>query len=269
MGAIDSSIVSVALPHMMGTLGATVQEITWISTGYIIANVVVMPLHGVPRAPLRAEARLHALPGAVPAGFDPLRHRAHADPLIVYRAIQGLGAGALQPTEQAILRQTFPPKEQGMAMALFAMAVMLGPAVGPDAGRLDRRQLLVAVDLLHQRPGRHPGPRHGGDLRPRGRGHRRQEPRARRGPAQEHRLVGHRPAWSSGSARCSTCSRKGSRTTGSSRRSSSSTSWSPSWSSRRSSSASSRARCRPSTSASSRTRCSSRARSSARSCSRC
>jgi MFS transporter, DHA2 family, multidrug resistance protein len=54
--------------------------------------------------------------------------------LLVYRALQGLGAGALQPTEQAILRQTFPPKEQGMAMALFAMAVMLGPAVGPTLG---------------------------------------------------------------------------------------------------------------------------------------
>ncbi len=54
--------------------------------------------------------------------------------LVVYRVIQGLGAGALQPTEQAILRQTFPPKEQGMAMALFGMAVMLGPAIGPTLG---------------------------------------------------------------------------------------------------------------------------------------
>ena len=48
--------------------------------------------------------------------------------------MQGFGAGALQPTEQAILRQTFPPKEQGMAMALFGMAVMIGPAVGPTLG---------------------------------------------------------------------------------------------------------------------------------------
>jgi DHA2 family multidrug resistance protein len=48
--------------------------------------------------------------------------------------VQGFGAGALQPTEQAILRQTFPPKEQGMAMAVFAMAVMIGPALGPTLG---------------------------------------------------------------------------------------------------------------------------------------
>src|SRR3954454_5688207 len=54
--------------------------------------------------------------------------------LVAFRILQGLGAGALQPTEQAILRQTFPPKEQGMAMALFGMAVILGPAFGPTLG---------------------------------------------------------------------------------------------------------------------------------------
>src|SRR6185369_9087006 len=51
-----------------------------------------------------------------------------------YRALQGLGGGALQPTQQAILRQTFPPREQGMAMAMFAMVIMVGPAVGPTLG---------------------------------------------------------------------------------------------------------------------------------------
>ena len=61
--------------------------------------------------------------------------------LVVFRVIQGFGAGALQPTEQAILRQTFPPKEQGMAMALFGMAVDARPRLRPDARRLHRRQL--------------------------------------------------------------------------------------------------------------------------------
>src|SRR2546421_6156775 len=54
--------------------------------------------------------------------------------LVLFRILQGLGAGALQPTQQAILRQTFPPKEQGMAMAMFAMVIMVGPAVGPSLG---------------------------------------------------------------------------------------------------------------------------------------
>ena len=134
MGAIDSSIVSVALPHMMGTLGATVQEITWISTGYIIANVVVMPFTAF-LGRLFGQKRVYMtclvlfLLGSILCGT------AHSlTALIVYRVLQGFGAGALQPTEQAILRQTFPPKEQGMAMALFAMAVMLGPALGPTLG---------------------------------------------------------------------------------------------------------------------------------------
>jgi DHA2 family multidrug resistance protein len=134
MGAIDSSIVSVALPHMMGTLGATVQEITWISTGYIIANVVVMPFTAF-LGRLFGQKRVYMtclvlfLVGSILCGT------AHSlEALIAYRVIQGFGAGALQPTEQAILRQTFPLKEQGMAMALFAMAVMLGPAIGPTLG---------------------------------------------------------------------------------------------------------------------------------------
>lgn len=134
MGAIDSSIVSVALPHMMGTLGATIQEITWISTGYIIANVVVMPFTAF-LGRLFGQKRVYMaclvlfLLGSILCGT------ARTLPsLIFFRVIQGFGAGALQPTEQAILRQTFPPKEQGMAMALFAMAVMLGPAIGPTLG---------------------------------------------------------------------------------------------------------------------------------------
>ncbi len=134
MGAIDSSIVAVALPHMMGTLGATVQEITWISTGYIIANVVVMPLTAF-LGRLFGQKRIYMLCLALFLLGSILCGTARSlQSLLIYRALQGLGAGALQPTEQAILRQTFPPKEQGMAMALFAMAVMLGPAVGPTLG---------------------------------------------------------------------------------------------------------------------------------------
>ena len=134
MGAIDSSIVAVALPHMMGTLGATVQEITWISTGYIIANVVVMPLTAF-LGRLFGQKRVYMaclmlfLVGSILCGMA-----RSLTSLLVYRALQGLGAGALQPTEQAILRQTFSAKEAGMAMALFAMAVMLGPAIGPTLG---------------------------------------------------------------------------------------------------------------------------------------
>src|SRR5690349_1510174 len=134
MGAVDASIVNVALPHIRGAVGATVHEITWISTSYAIALVIVMPLTAF-LSRMFGQKRVYmfclglSLLGSAACAFA-----GSLVSLVAFRALQGLGAGALQPTEQAILRQTFPPEEQGMAMALFAMAVMLGPALGPTLG---------------------------------------------------------------------------------------------------------------------------------------
>jgi DHA2 family multidrug resistance protein len=134
MGAIDSSIVNVALPQIRGQLGATLQEITWISTGYVVAQVIVMPLTAF-LGRLFGQKNVYMFCLALFVVGSILCGLARSLPmLIVFRVLQGLGGGALQPTEQAILRQTFPPKEQGMAMALFGLAVMIGPAVGPTLG---------------------------------------------------------------------------------------------------------------------------------------
>jgi DHA2 family multidrug resistance protein len=134
MGTIDASIVNVAIPHLRGAVGATIEEIAWVTTGFIIANVIVMPLTAF-FGRLFGQKRVYMaalvifLVGSVLCGI------ARTLPtLVIFRVFQGLGAGALQPTEQAILRQTFPPKEQGMAMAFFGMAVILGPAFGPTLG---------------------------------------------------------------------------------------------------------------------------------------
>ncbi|MDB4945431.1 MAG: drug resistance transporter, EmrB/QacA subfamily [Labilithrix sp.] len=134
MAAIDSSIVNVALPHIRGSVGATIQEITWVSTAYIVATVLVMPLAGF-LGSLLGQKRLYLFSLVLFVIGSALCGVARTLPtLIAYRAIQGFGGGALQPTQQAILRQTFPPKEQGMAMAMFAMVIMVGPAVGPTLG---------------------------------------------------------------------------------------------------------------------------------------
>jgi DHA2 family multidrug resistance protein len=134
MGAIDSSIVNVALPQIRGAVGATIQEITWISTGFAIATVIVMPLTAF-LGRLFGQKRVYMASLLLFVVGSALCGLATSLPeLVIFRALQGLGAGALMPTEQAILRQTFPPKEQGMAMALFGMAVMIGPAVGPTLG---------------------------------------------------------------------------------------------------------------------------------------
>jgi DHA2 family multidrug resistance protein len=134
MASIDSSIVNVALPQIRGAVGATIEEITWVSTAYIIATVLVMPLTGF-LGTFFGQKRVYLASLVLFVLGSALCGLAHSLPtLVLFRAIQGFGAGALQPTQQAILRQTFPPKEQGMAMAMFAMVIMVGPAVGPTLG---------------------------------------------------------------------------------------------------------------------------------------
>jgi MFS transporter, DHA2 family, multidrug resistance protein len=134
MGTIDASIVNVAVPHLSGSLGSTVEQITWVTTGFVIANVIVMPLTAF-LGRLFGQKRVYMfclglfLLGSMLCGMA-----RSLEMLVACRVLQGFGAGALQPTEQAILRQTFPPEEQGMAMALFGIAVMLGPAFGPTLG---------------------------------------------------------------------------------------------------------------------------------------
>ena len=134
MGAIDASIVNVAVPHLTGALGVTVEQITWVTTGFVIATVMVMPLTGF-LARLFGQKRVYMTSLLLFVIGSALCGMARTLPMLVFfRILQGLGAGALQPTEQAILRQTFPPREQGMAMAVFGMAVVLGPAFGPTLG---------------------------------------------------------------------------------------------------------------------------------------
>jgi DHA2 family multidrug resistance protein len=134
MGAIDTSIVAVGIPHLRGALGGTVEEMTWVTTAFVIATVVVMPLTAF-LGRLFGQKRVYLTSLILFVAGSALCGLARSlTAMIAFRVVQGLGAGALQPTEQAILRQTFPPKEQGMAMALFGLAVVVGPAVGPTLG---------------------------------------------------------------------------------------------------------------------------------------
>jgi len=136
MATIDSSIVNVALPVIRGELGATIQEMTWVSTAYMVAMVLVMPLTGF-LGSFFGQKRIYLASLVLFVVGSALCGTASSLPaLVFFRVLQGLGGGALQPTQQAILRQTFPPREQGMAMAMFAMVVMIGPAIGPVLGGL-------------------------------------------------------------------------------------------------------------------------------------
>ena len=134
MGAIDASIVNVALSQIRGAVGASVQEITWISTGFSIATVLVMPLTGFLGRMFGQKRVYLACLALFVLGSGLCGIAWNLPSLVLFRILQGFGAGALQPTEQAILRQTFSREEQGTAMALFSMAVMVGPALGPTLG---------------------------------------------------------------------------------------------------------------------------------------
>jgi DHA2 family multidrug resistance protein len=134
MGAIDTSIINVALPHIQAALGVTIHEVTWISTAYLISLVIIMPLTAWLASIFgRKRVYMFCLGLFLVASFF-CGAAASFGALVLFRGIQGIGAGALQPTEQAILRETFPVEEQAMAMALYGLAVMIGPAVGPTRG---------------------------------------------------------------------------------------------------------------------------------------
>jgi MFS transporter, DHA2 family, multidrug resistance protein len=134
MAIIDSTIVNVAISTIGGNLGATVDEVAWVATGYILANVVVMPLNGWLTAMLgRKTFYATSLALFTIASFFCGTARS-IWVLVFYRVIQGLGGGALQPTAQAILFETFPPTQRGAAMAIFGMGAMVGPAIGPTLG---------------------------------------------------------------------------------------------------------------------------------------
>ena len=134
MATIDTSIVNVAMPQIRGQLGASLQEITLVTTAYIIAMVLIMAMTGF-LGNLFGQKRVYLASLVIFTIGSVLCGTARSlEMLVIWRVVQGIGGGALQPTQQAILRQTFPPHEQGMAMAVFSMVIMVGPAVGPVLG---------------------------------------------------------------------------------------------------------------------------------------
>jgi DHA2 family multidrug resistance protein len=138
---IDVTIVNVALPNIEGNFGASVDQAAWIGTGYIIANVIVIPL--TPWLQRRFGRRQYYAASiaiftlaSIACGFS-----GSLEQLVFWRIVQGLGGGGLISTSQAILRETFPSQQQGKAAGIFAMGVIVGPTVGPMLGGIVTDQL--------------------------------------------------------------------------------------------------------------------------------
>jgi len=134
MSVLDSSVVNVALPDMSGSLGATIEEITWVVTGYILAQVIIMPLTALLSARFgRKRFYLASIVLFTVASMACGAARSMGM-MVLFRAIQGAGGGVMITVAQAILREVFPLEQQGTAMGLFGLGVVLAPAFGPTLG---------------------------------------------------------------------------------------------------------------------------------------
>ncbi len=131
---IDTSIVNVALPTMMGNLGATLEDISLVITGYAIANAIILPVSAwlgdrIGRRTYFLGCIIFFTLTSVACGFAP-----NLATLTVFRIFQGLAGGALLPTSQTLIYEQFPKEKAGMAGAIFGMSVMIGPTLGPVMG---------------------------------------------------------------------------------------------------------------------------------------
>ena len=143
---------------MQGSFSASVDEITWVVTSYLVANGIMIPMTGWISARFgRKRYFLLSVTGFVARLGRCAAPPSRSDQIVFFRLLQGLAGAAMQPSSQAILMETFPPEEQAMAMALWGIGMMVAPIIGPDPRRLDHRQLVVALELLHQRADRSRG----------------------------------------------------------------------------------------------------------------
>ncbi|MGO9640390.1 MAG: DHA2 family efflux MFS transporter permease subunit [Candidatus Acidiferrales bacterium] len=134
MEVLDTSVANVALPHIAGSLSASVDESTWVLTSYLVSNAIVLPLSGW-FSSLFGRKRFYMFCVALFTVSSFLCGLAPSLPLLVtFRVLQGAGGGALQPVSQAILVESFSKKKQGQAMAIFGMGVVFAPVIGPTLG---------------------------------------------------------------------------------------------------------------------------------------
>src|SRR5215468_201666 len=134
MEVLDTSVVNVSLPHIAGSLSATIDEATWTVTSYLVANAIILPMTGwLASAFGRKRLLMLSVVGFTGAsflcGFAPT-----LGSLIFFRIVQGATGGALQPLSQAVLLEAFPPNERGKAMGFWGLGVVVAPILGPVLG---------------------------------------------------------------------------------------------------------------------------------------
>jgi DHA2 family multidrug resistance protein len=134
MEVLDTSIANVALPHIAGGLGASQDEATWVLTSYLVANAVILPASAY-FTTFIGRKKFYMICVALFGISSAMCGLAPSLPLLIFcRVLQGVGGGGLAPSEQAILADTFEPAKRGQAFALYGLAVVFAPAIGPTLG---------------------------------------------------------------------------------------------------------------------------------------
>jgi DHA2 family multidrug resistance protein len=134
MELLDTTVVNVSIPHIAGNLAASVDEGTWVVTSYLVANAIVLPMSGwLARRLGRKNLLLICVTGFTVTSFL-CGMATSLSSLIVFRVLQGLTGGGLQPLAHAILLETFPREKHGHAMAAFGIGILLAPILGPTLG---------------------------------------------------------------------------------------------------------------------------------------
>jgi DHA2 family multidrug resistance protein len=134
MEILDTSIANVSLPHIAGNLSVSQDESTWVLTSYLVSNAIVLPISGWLSTRMGRKRFYMTCVAAFTISSFLCGMAPTLGWLIFFRILQGIGGGGLGPSEQAILADTFPPAKRGMAMAVYGMAVVLAPAIGPTLG---------------------------------------------------------------------------------------------------------------------------------------
>ena len=131
---LDTSIANVALGHIQGSLSAGQDEVTWVLTSYLVSNAVVIPMSGWLSRVFGRKRYLLASVAIFTFASMLCGLAGSLKTLIIFRIIQGVGGGGLQPISQAILIETFPPSQRGLSMGIYGMGAVLGPFLGPLLG---------------------------------------------------------------------------------------------------------------------------------------
>src|SRR5437870_7608652 len=134
MAVIDTSIANVTLPYMAGNLEASNDQRTWVLTSYLVSNAIILPISGWLAGAVGRKRFFMACLGIFTVSSLLCGLAPSLGFLLLFRVLQGVGGGGLQPMAQAILADTFPPEKRGLAFALYGITAIMAPTIGPTLG---------------------------------------------------------------------------------------------------------------------------------------